>query len=256
MPPDEGDMRLTILGTRGNIERSAPGYSKHSGILVDDRILLDAGERDYLRLRPQFVFITHLHPDHAAIRADDVPKGTSIYAPECARTLPMIQVISKPAHVNGYNVIPVPTVHSQRVKSVGYVVERNGKRFLYSSDLVEIQPRFHHLLQDLDLVITDGSFIRPHGLIRKEVRTGLAIGHNGIPDLVRFFRRYTRLIVITHFGTWFFKDIAQARRKIESLRNGIHVLAAHDGMQLVIGSSGTGNAPTLLRKSEVKRYEV
>jgi hypothetical protein len=42
-------MRLTILGTRGNILPSAPGYARHSGILVDARILLDLGEAEYLR---------------------------------------------------------------------------------------------------------------------------------------------------------------------------------------------------------------
>jgi hypothetical protein len=74
-------------------------------------------------------------------------------------------------------------------------VEKEGERFLYSSDLVKIRPRFHRLLKDLDLVITEGSFIRSKGLIRKDKKTGLPIGHNGIPDLVGFFRRYTKRIV-------------------------------------------------------------
>ncbi len=59
-------MRLKILGTQGNIPLSAPRYSRHSGILVDTRILLDLGEPAYLRYRPRRIFITHLHPDHAA----------------------------------------------------------------------------------------------------------------------------------------------------------------------------------------------
>jgi ribonuclease BN (tRNA processing enzyme) len=198
-------MRVTILGTRGNIKSAAPGYSKHSGILVDGLILLDIGEKDYLRLHPKYVFITHLHSDHVAIGADDVPNGTVIYAPESSARLPMIRVISEPVHVGGYTLTPIPTVHSQRVKSVGYLVERSGERFLYSSDLVKIKPRFHHLLKGLDLVITEGSFIRSKGLIRKDAKTGLPIGHNGIPNLVGFFSRLTQSVVITHFGTWFFK---------------------------------------------------
>jgi len=225
---------ITILGTRGNVETVAPRYSKHSGLLVDEFILFDVGEKEYLKLRPKYVFITHLHPDHAAIKADDVPEGTLIFAPEPSSKLSMIRVISEPVRMRGYTVTPVPTVHSRRVKSVGYLVESRGKRFLYSSDLVEIKSGFHRVLRGLDLVITDGSFIRAKGLIRKDTKTGLPIGHNGIPDLVRFFSRFADRIVITHFGTWFFKDIVQSRRRIESLGNGVRVIAAHDGIQVTV----------------------
>ena len=83
-----------------------------------------------------------------------------------------------------------------------------------------------------------GSFIRSKELIRKDTKTGLPIGHNGIPDLVGFFSHYTKRIVITHFVTWFFRDVAQSRRKIESLGNGVQVIPAYDGMRLVTGSLG------------------
>ena len=208
---------------------------------MDGPILLDIGEKEYLGRRPKCIFITHLHSDHAAIEADDVPKGTVIYAPESSPRLPMIRIISEAVRMGAYTITPIPTVHSQRVKSVGYLVEKNGERFLYTSDLVKIKPRFHHLLNGLDLVITEGSFIRSKGLIRKDTKTGLPIGHNGIPDLVGFFTRFTKRIVITHFGTWFFKDVAQSRRKIESLGDG--VVAAYDGMCVTIGSQAGQRRP-------------
>jgi len=50
-------MTITILGTRGNIKPSAPKHAKRSGVLVDDRLLLDLGETEYLRLSSA----THLH---------------------------------------------------------------------------------------------------------------------------------------------------------------------------------------------------
>ena len=199
-------MRITLLGTRGNIESSAPGYSKHSGILVDGLILLDIGEKEHLKHRPKYIFITHLHSDHAAIEADDVPEGTMIYAPEPSPKLPMIRTVAEAVRVGAYTVTPIPTVHSQRVKSVGYLVEKNRQRMFYSSDLVKIMPRFHCMLKPLAFVITEGSFIRAKGLIREDAATGRPIGHNGIPDLVQFFSRFTNFIIITHYGTWFFKD--------------------------------------------------
>jgi ribonuclease BN (tRNA processing enzyme) len=238
---------ITILGTRGNVESAAPRYSRHSGILVDGLLLLDVGEKEYLKLRPKYVFITHLHPDHAAIEPHDLHKGTEIYAPESSPRLPMIRIISEAVRVGAYTVTPIPTVHSQRVKSVGYIVEKNGERFLYTSDLVEIKPRFRRLLRGMDLVITEGSFIRSQGLIRKDTKTGLPIGHNGIPDLVRFFTRHTNRIVVTHFGTWFFKNIEQSRRRIESLGDGVQVIAAYDGMRLTARSAKIAQGKPLIR---------
>jgi ribonuclease BN (tRNA processing enzyme) len=234
---------VTILGTRGNIRSSAPGYSKHSGVLVDGVILLDCGEKEYMELHPKYVFITHFHQDHAAIGAGDVPPGTAIWAPEKSTRFPMIRIISKPLRIGAYLITPVPTVHSQQVKSVGYLVEKNRRRFLFTSDLVTIKQRFRSDFKHLDLVITDGSFLRSKGLVRRAVRTGSPIGHNGIPDLIKFFSQFTKTIVITHYGTWFFKDIAASRRKIESLDGGVRILAAYDGMQLNVPpprQKGTG----------------
>jgi glyoxylase-like metal-dependent hydrolase (beta-lactamase superfamily II) len=81
-------MRLRFLGTRGNIVPTAPGYARHSGILVDARILLDLGEAAYLRYRPQQIFISHLHPDHAAFMRNEVVTDAEIYLPEPTRRLP------------------------------------------------------------------------------------------------------------------------------------------------------------------------
>jgi ribonuclease BN (tRNA processing enzyme) len=153
-----------------------------------------------------------------------------VYAPEASRRIPNIQTISKPVVVGSYRVTPVPTVHSQRVKSVGYIVEKGKERVFYSSDMISIDAKYHRLLRNLDLVITEGSFIRSKGLIRLDAQTGEPVGHNGIPDLIEFFSRFTRHIVITHFGTWFFKDISKSRWKIESFSNGVRVIPAQDGM--------------------------
>ena len=58
-------MKIKILGTRGEIKVSAPKHSNHSGILADGKIMFDVGEKKFLSLDPKYIFITHLHPDHA-----------------------------------------------------------------------------------------------------------------------------------------------------------------------------------------------
>jgi glyoxylase-like metal-dependent hydrolase (beta-lactamase superfamily II) len=227
-------MRLKFLGTRGNILPAAPGYARHSGILVDARILLDLGEAAYLRYRPQHIFISHLHPDHAAFLRNAVVTDAEIYVPEPTRTLPTARVVHRAVRCGPYRIVPVPTAHSHTVRSVGYVVERGRRRVFYSSDLVSIDRRYHRRLGRLDLAITEGSYLRRGGLVRTDPASGTPFGHTGIPDLIELFRPFTSRIVITHFGSWFYQDIAAARRRIASLGDGIRTSAARDGLVVSI----------------------
>ncbi len=227
-------MRLEILGTRGNILPSAPKYARHSGVLVDGRILLDLGEAAYLRYRPQHIFITHLHPDHAAFMRTEMVTGAEIYLPEPTRKLPAARVMSRPVRTGSYRIVPVPTIHSTKVRSLGYVVEKGGRRVFFSSDLVAIQRQYQRRLRRLDLVITEGSYMRRGGLVRIDPASGRPFGHTGIPNLIEFFRSFTSRIVITHFGSWFYKDIPASIQQIASLGNGVRASAARDGLVIHI----------------------
>ncbi|HEY7237340.1 MAG TPA: MBL fold metallo-hydrolase [Gemmatimonadaceae bacterium] len=223
-------MRVRILGTRGNIPLSARHYARHAGILVGGAVMLDFGEASYLRHEPGAIFVTHLHPDHAAFSGMRMPSLPPIFVPERTRALPDARLMTRPVTVGGYRVIPVPTRHSHKVRSLGYVVEQGRRRLFYSSDLLTIDRRYHSRLECLDLVITDGSFMRRGGMVRRDPRTRKLFGHAGIPDLVDFFRRFTRRIVITHFGSWFYHNIPASRRQIGALGDGVRVVAARDDM--------------------------
>jgi ribonuclease BN (tRNA processing enzyme) len=227
-------MRLKVLGTRGNILPSAPNFARHSGILVDSRILLDLGEAAYLRYRPQQIFISHLHPDHAAFLRTTVVADAEIYVPEPTRRLPTARVMSRPLRSGSYRIVPVPTVHSLKVRSLGYIVQKGRRRVFFSSDLVSIQRRFLSRLGRLDLVITEGSYLRRGGLVRIDPVTGRPFGHTGIPNLVELFRPFTSRIVITHFGSWFYRDIPASIRQIAALGDGVRTSAARDGLVINI----------------------
>lgn len=243
-----GTMRIRILGTRGEIDETAPYHSRHSGVLVDDRLLLDLGEPEFLDRRPEAVLITHLHPDHAYFvrtGAGPFPAGIPVFAPEGRPGYPLT-VLDGPATIAGYDVRPIPSHHSLKVASQAYLVSDGAAKILYTGDMIWINKEYHPLFEGLDLVITEASFIRPGGLVKKDPVTGKIYGHRGVPDLIRLFAPLARRIVLVHFGAWFYKDTRAARREIRRLgrENGVAVEAAYDGREIAVrGPAGRPRRP-------------
>ena len=239
-------MRIEILGTRGEIEESAPDHRLHSGILIDDTILLDVGEREFLESGPDWIFITHLHPDHAFFVNEEAEIKIPVYGPEDYNDV--VTAIGSPQTFGSYTVIPIPTHHSAKVASVAYLVKFGEYSILYTGDIVWINREYHPLFDPVDLVITDGSYIRRGGLIRKHTDTGTLFGHNGIPDLIRLFAPCTGKVIFVHFGTWFFRDIAASEKKIQDLGKSMEYLpslptTAWNVLLVIEGECGETNFP-------------
>lgn len=230
-------MHIKVLGTRGEIKPSAPRHRKKSGVLIDNHLLFDVGDEDFLAANPSHIFITHLHPDHAYfVRHHEHPSiAATIYAPETYEGM-HIHVLHKPVHIGNYLITPIPTLHSLKVASQAYLLEHNKKKVLYTGDMIWIEKKYHHLLKNIDLVITEASYIRQGGMVRKDQATGIIFGHTGIPDLIRLFKPATSKLLLVHFGSWFFQDIAQARHQIEMLarENSLDVIIGYDGLELDI----------------------
>jgi len=107
-------MRIKVLGTRGEIEESTPRHSRHSGLLVDGRLLFDLGEKEFLAQRPRRVFITHLHPDHAFFVRKTEPLGVPVYAPETRAGVPEVRVFPGSMSYGGYSIRAVPRITASR----------------------------------------------------------------------------------------------------------------------------------------------
>ncbi len=227
-------MRIKVLGTKGEIDASAPEHRYHSGVLVDDTLLFDLGEEEFLDYRPKAVFITHFHPDHAFFVTRPSPFDARIYAPEASSRVPDSKIVSDPIEIDGYLVTPVPTHHSKKVKSTAYLTQKDGQKLLYTGDMIWINKEFHHLLIDSTLVVTDGSYLRKGGMIRKDKETGALYGHAGIPNLIDFFRPFTKNILFVHFGNWFFRDIEASVDRLVALgsEHDVNVRVGYDGMEL------------------------
>ncbi len=223
-------MKLRILGTRGEIPLSAPRHENHSGMLIDDTILIDFGEVSYATYKPQAIFITHLHPDHAIFMRGPCPvPEVPIYAPE-RRDLPFLKLLPKVSEVQGCRITAVPTKHSARVVSRAFLIESKGKRVLYTGDLLSIDKKYLAQLGMIDVVVTEASAMREGGIVRKN-QTGLLFGHAGVPDLVRLFAPHTKRIILTHFGSWFMKDVRAGTRELQALGKtyGADIAIARDG---------------------------
>ena len=228
-------MKICVLGSRGETEISGARHRRHSGILIDDKILCDLGEKSFLRLKPQAILITHLHPDHAyfILKGKRLPKS-KIYAPEAFDVVTKVIPPLKKIKVGAYSITSIPTVHSKKVKSTAYLVETKTRRLLYTGDVVWIEKKYWKLFGKLDLVITEGSYFRKGGLVLKN-KQGQVYGHTGIPNLVNLFAPFTRKILLVHFGSWFLKDIRGAEQKIKSLASrDLKLIAGYDGLVLTI----------------------
>lgn len=238
-------MLIEILGTRGEIERSAPWHSRQSGVLIDGSLLLDLGEREYLERGPDAVLITHLHPDHAFFVREDVEIDADmpLYAPEEYSGQVEIKKLPEVMEIGSHMVRAIPTHHSLRVDSAALLLEGGSRSICYTGDMIWINKEYHKYLEGIDLVITDGSFIRKNGMIRRDNKTGKIYGHNGIPDLIRLFSRVTSRIRFVHFGSWFYEDISEARSRIRELgkENGVDARALRDGQEIKLESENDGS---------------
>lgn len=230
-------MKIKVLGTRGEIPESRPYHSKYSGILVNDELLLDVGEKAYLKLYPKWIVITHFHPDHAYFvrhgKEDPSAIPIPIYAPEIpSANKSNIHILDKRQKIGPYTITPIPTHHSTHVKSQGYVIKKGSFSFLYTSDLVWIDKQFHELIGKVNLVITEASFIRKGGMVRKDQKSGQIFGHNGVPNLISLLKNFSKNLLFTHFGSWFYQNTQAARQKLITLGKDqdMHIIVGYDGL--------------------------
>ena len=227
-------MKIKILGTRGKIKPSAPSHENHTGILIDDRLLIDFGEPQYMEFDPEAIVFTHFHPDHAFFVPEQEifqPK-ISLFGPEEHELIPKLNVINESFEWEEYTFTPFPVIHALRLKSLGYIIQKGEKKLMITGDVAWIEKKNLEELPEVDMVITEASYINKGGRIN---RKGDAIfGHTGIPDLLRLLSPLSQKIAFLHYGSWFFTDIEKNKEKIRDLEPSLEIIPTHDGMELEI----------------------
>jgi phosphoribosyl 1,2-cyclic phosphodiesterase len=237
-------MKLTFLGTRGEIEKRTRRHYMHTSLMVSYRsadVMIDCG-LDWLGkfelLCPSAIVLTHAHPDHAWGLKDGAP--CPVHAPRKTwETLTRCRIEDRqlikertPTKICGITFEAFPVEHSVLAPAVGYRVTVGRVCIFYVPDLVFIPDRAA-ALKNVEIYIGDGAtvtraFIRRRGktlIGHAQVRTQLAwCEKEGVPQAI-----------ITHCGS---EIVTGDERKLSAMLcalaadRGIEVRIAYDGMKL------------------------
>jgi phosphoribosyl 1,2-cyclic phosphodiesterase len=239
-------VKLTFLGTRGEIEARTVRHGMHSALLVEyygRRVMIDCGDdwRGGLSgIDPDAIVLTHAHPDHAWGLRDGAPcpvhatratwEDIGGYPIEVRRVIEP----RRPAEIEGIGFEAFEVEHSTRCPAVGYRVTAGRVAVFYGPDLVYIHER-EAALSGCRLYIGDGatlerSFVRRQGehlIGHTPVRTQLTwCAKLGVPEAI-----------VTHCGAQIVEgdpDTVAARIEEWARERGVAASIARDGMTRVL----------------------
>lgn len=239
-------MKLTFLGTRGNIEAQTERHRRQSALMVSFRnrtVMIDCGEdwsEEIDRLSPLAIALTHAHPDHAwgLERGSPCP----VYATgESWEVLKEYEIKDRriiehrrPFDIEGMAFEAFPVDHSTRAPAVGYRITAGGIIIFYAPDVVWIHDR-EEALRGASLYVGDGSTVA-RSLVRKS--HGSLIGHTPIRTQLTWCQKEGVLqAVFTHCGS----EIVEGDERALTVRvqemaeeRQVEAQIAHDGMTITL----------------------
>jgi len=239
-------MKLTFLGTRGEIKARTRQHRMHSSLLVSyggADVMIDCG-LDWLgkfeRLHPDAIVLTHAHPDHAwgLQNGAPCPAHASEKAWQSLKNCPVEdrhlikeRVATK---ICGIRFEAFTVEHSLLAPAVGYRVSAGRACIFYAPDLIFIHDRAA-ALKNAQIYIGDGATLT-RSFIRK--RRERLIGHAAISVQIGWCAKDgVPRAIVTHCGSEIVtgdeRNLA-ARLRAMGAERGVETRIAHDGMELVL----------------------
>jgi len=241
-------MILKFLGTRGYIEPKTKRHLNHASLLIKNtkKIMIDCGETFLNKLKkinPDFIFITHAHPDHAF----GLKNGSNcpVYATKTTWNLlkkfpiekkfKKIISFNKKIKIGNVSLEPFEVIHSIKAPAVGYKIYYKKNSFFYVPDVVWIEKR-KRAFENIDFYIGDGATIL-RKMIRKDKKTNELYGHANITDQLTWCKKEkVKKMIITHCGSDIVKDEKKAKKIIAKIakQKNVEFEIAFDGMEISI----------------------
>jgi phosphoribosyl 1,2-cyclic phosphodiesterase len=240
-------MIIEFPGTKGEIEESSPIHKYHSCLIIrykKTNILIDFGLKFNPRLLKEmrklnYILITHAHPDHYiwTLREEnriDMPvylTGDTLdygkYRPKNYKIIePKRKYALEDLEMTAYNVI-----HSLRCPAVGYRV-KGDKSLVYAPDIVDFEQDKAVILNEIDLLIADGSSLNIN-MVRK--RESMLFGHTRVKTIIGWCKKYNiKKLIITHCGKQIVTmDSVELKKMLDSYTDSnIDVIVAFDGCKM------------------------
>jgi phosphoribosyl 1,2-cyclic phosphodiesterase len=239
-------MKLTFLGTRGEIEKRTRRHHMHTSLLVSYRgadVMIDCG-LDWLgkfeRLHPDAIVLTHAHPDHAWGLKNGAP--CPVHAPQKTwETLTRCRIEDRQlikertsTKIYGITFEAFPVKHSILAPAVGYRVSARRACIFYGPDLVFIHDRAA-ALKNVQTYIGDGATVT-RSFIRRRSET--LIGHSSVRTQLTWCQKEgVPQAIITHCGCEIVTgDERELSAKLCAMgaERGVKVRIAYDGMKLTL----------------------
>ena len=246
-------MKLTFLGTRGNIDARTSRHRMHSAMKVSyyaAEVVVDCGE-DWLGEVGDWdvgaIVVTHAHPDHAFGLKQGAP--CPVYATEAAwETMDAFDIDERrrmperePVRIDrgdrspGIEFEAFPVLHSTRAPAVGYRISAGEVDIFYVPDVAWIEDR-EAALSGIQVYVGDGATVT-RSMVRKP--GDVIIGHVPIQTQLTWCQKLdVPRAIFTHLGSEIVEgDERTLGAKIRSLadeRDVSEVDIAYDGMEVVL----------------------